>query len=470
MKENASRPGGPRLFAHATVITMDPSRRILTDGGIAVLGDRILEVEKSEHLRARYPGAPVEDLQGQILLPGLIDAHVHLAQGLLRGSGDDLPLMDWLTQRIWPMQGAYTPADGRASARLCLLEMIRSGTTTFVESMLVGRYGGDGIAQSILDSGMRGMLAKVLMEAPSGSSLLPPGMIETREGSFREAQRLHEAWHQAGDGRLQVWLAPRWTGLVDPELMRAVVSLARKKQMRITMHFLQSGEEYKAIREKQGMLPVEFLDSLGLTGPEVLLIHATHLEEADLLSLRGTGTHLVHCPLSNMKLAMGRTPVPELLAQETNVALGCDGAPCNNTLDMFLEMRAAALLHKAWSGDPTVLPAETVLEMATINGARAIGLEGEIGSLEAGKKADFIVVDPHQAHSVPHPNPVSAVVYSLRGSDVVQSYVDGRCLLSGGTVHTLEEAGILEEAGLRLQELLERTGLSGPVGPRWPCT
>lgn len=457
-----------KLYKNGIIITMDAQRRIITDGCIAVEGNSIAAVGKTSDLIRLYPDSPTYDLKGKILLPGLIDSHVHMAQAMLRGAADDLPLMQWLSERIWPLQGNYSAKEGRASAELCMLEMLKSGTTTFIEAMLASTYGFEGIASALEASGLRGVLAKIVMEPPAGSSLMHGGLIEERQASFSEAVQMHRKWHGQAANKIQVWLAPRWTGFVNPELMAEVARLMQEENFRVTMHFAQSPEEVAAIRERFNCSTVELLEQIGLVGEKLLLIHATYLSDQDVESLARTRTHLVHCPLSNMKLGMGYTRVPELLERGVNVALGCDGAPCNNNYDLFLEMRTAAIIHKGRTFDPTVLPAETVLEMATINGAKALGLEQEIGSLEVGKKADFIVIDTDQAHLTPSPNPVSTVVYAAKGSDVELVVIDGETIVEKGEVKTMDAEKILAAARESAEKIYTKAGLAGKIKPRWP--
>ena len=414
--------------------------------------------------KAQFPASSVVDLKAKHLCR-LIDAHVHMAQAMLRGSADD-PSYDWLIERIWPLQGSYTPEEGQASAELCMLEMLKSGTTTFVEAMLARNYGFDGLASS---------KSRVCAEYWLKSSWLNrwthplhPGLVESKESSFEEAISMHGKWHGKSDGRIQVWLAPRWTGNVNTEVMKEVARLMNKEKIRVTMHFAQSLEEVESIREKFNCDPVALLEELELIGDRLLLIHATNLSPEDIDGLARTHTHLVHCPLSNMKLAMGYTPVPALLNKGVNVTLGCDGAPCDNNYDMFIEMRTAAVIHKENEGDPTVLPAETVLEMATINGAKALGLDKEIGSLEVGKKADFIVLNTNQPHLIPSPNPISTIVYAAKGSDVEMVVIDGKTVVENGKVLTLNEDEILKKVSDLAPKVYSKAGLQDKIKPQRP--
>lgn len=456
-----------KLYVNGLVITMDPGRRIIQDGAIAIKDDRIIAVGKTKDIMNLYSNSSNYDVQGKILMPGLIDSHVHMAQAMLRGSADDLPLMEWLTERIWPMQGSYSSKEGQVSAELCMLEMLKSGTTTFIEAMLASTYGFDGIAGALEKSGMRGVLAKIVMEEPKKPTLMHPGLIETKDSSFGEAVAMHHKWHGQANGRIQVWLAPRWTGYVNPDVMDEVARLMNQENIRVTMHFAQSPEEVASIKERFHCDPVELLQQLELVGDKLLLIHATNLSQGDVKGLAKTKTHLVHCPISNMKIGMGYTPVPALLKEGVNVALGCDGAPCNNNYDMFLEMRTAAIIHKGNANDPTILPAETVLEMATINGAKALGLEKEIGSLEVGKKADFIIINTRQPHLVPSPNPISTIVYAAKGSDVEHVVIDGKTIVDKEQVLTLDEDAVLASARDLSQKIYAKAGLDGKIKSSW---
>ena len=457
------------IIAGGIVITMDAGRRILSDGALRVQGNRIVEVGKAGALRTAFPDEPVHRFPEHVITPGFVDTHVHLAQALIRGCADDRALVEWLCDRVWVLQGHFTEDDGRVSARLCIAEMLRSGTTTFLESMLAHRYGFDGIAEVVRESGARGTLAKIVMDTPGyADAALPmhPGMIEDRETGLGGTLQMHRRWHGAADGRIRVWFGPRTPGAVTPELYREIGRLAVQHGLGITMHLAEVRQDREFLQRTYGRLPVEFAEEVGLVGPHVVLVHMVWISEAEMRTLARTGTHVSHNPASNAKLASGICPVPALLRAGVNVALGCDGGPSNNAYDLVREMRLAACLHKGASGDPLVVPAETALEMATLAGARALGLEAEIGSLEPGKKADLAVFDMRRLHLTPSPNPVSTLVYAAGGGDVSDVMVDGRWVVRDSRLLTMNEEAIMRDARAHAASLLERAGVD--AGPRWP--
>ena len=457
------------IFENATLITMDAERRIIRDGAIAVSGSRIAGIGKKRDIWAEFASDRERiDLRGMLVIPGLVNTHVHLTQALIRGCADDLGLIDFLVKRVWVLMGNYDHDDARLSAELCILEMLKAGTTAFVESMLVLHYGFDGIAQVVESAGIRAALSKTVMDLPSyiEGHAMHAGMVEDRETAFQEALDMHAKWDGAAGGRIQVWFGPRTPGGCSPELYREMMAAARERDMGVTMHLAEVQEDVRYIRQQYGMRPVEFVESVGMVGPRVLLAHTVWLDEQDIQRLAETGTHVTHNPVSNAKLASGIAPVPAMLAAGVNVGLGTDAGTCNNTYDLIREMRWASVLHKVKHLDPTIVPCETVLEMATINGARAMGLENEIGSLEVGKRADFVALDMDKPHLVPAPDPVSALVFAAQGSDVDTVVIDGRIVVQGRQVLTMDEERILDEARKRAEKLYDRVG--GGYGPRWP--
>ncbi len=454
---------------NTTIITMDQQRRIISDGALVVQGNRIAAVGKAAELRERYPDEDQVDLGGKLTIPGLIDTHVHLAQALIRGCADDMALIEWLCDRVWVLQGNFSEDDGRVSAQLCIAEMLKSGTTTFIESMLADRYGFNGIAEVVRDSGIRACLGKIVMDigtyATQNNSMYP-GMRETREQSLLGALKMYDQWNGKADGRIRVWFGPRTPGGVTPELYREMVSEARKRSMGITMHLAEVEADKTYLNETYGLTPVDFAESVGLLGPDVVLVHMVWLTQPELEKLARTGTHVSHNPSSNTKLASGVCKVPEMLATGVNVALGCDGGPSNNDYDLIREMKLAAILHKGVTLDPLTVPAETVLEMATINGAKAVGMADEIGSLEVGKKADLVVIDLDRLHTTPSMNPVSTLVYAATGGEVDAVMIDGKWIVRGQQLLTMDEERIKAEAREHATALYKRAGIE--LKPRWP--
>jgi cytosine/adenosine deaminase-related metal-dependent hydrolase len=461
------------LIHDVTAITVDAERRVVTDAAIAVNGDRIAEVGKAADLLGRYPGAERLDGRGMVAIPGLIDAHVHSPQTMLRSVADDVPWRPYLEAFIWPIQGGYTPEDARASMRLTLLEMLKSGTTGFVDPLVHTRYDFDSLAQTVLDMGMRAVLAKIVMDQAAVAEqmgVIHPGMLETEERSLAEAERALGRWGGAGGGRVQVWYGPRVPRepavACSPAFYKKVSELAAGAGSGITIHLAGEREDIAFFRREFGMLPVEFAQEYGLTGPNVLVAMGTWISEEEVPILAETGTSVVHCPSANMKLASGVARIPEMRAAGVTVALGCDSGANNNCLDMVREMKAASLLHSVHRMDAAALTAEDVLEMATIEGARAIGREADLGSLEAGKQADVVLVDLRRPHTVPRFDPVANLVYCAHGGDVDTVLVAGRVLMRGREVLMADEEEILEDAERHGREVLRRAGVE--VATRWP--
>ena len=457
------------LFTNATIITMNSTRDIITSGAIAINDNRIAAVGKSDDVLRQYPGDQVIDVKGKVILPGLIDTHVHLAQALIRGCADDMALIQWLCDRVWVLQGNFTHDDGYVSARLCIAEMLKSGTTTFLESMLAHRYGFDGIARAVDESGIRACLAGIVMDIgtyATQSSSMHPGMVESRETSLFGVLDMHSKWHGAANDRIHVWFGPRTPGGVSSELYREMSDYAHQRNMGITMHLAEVEADKIFLDEKYGLSPVYYAESVGLLGPKMVLVHMVWLTQADIDKLAETRTSVSHNPSSNSKLASGICKVPQMLASDVNVALGCDGGPSNNDYDLVREMKLAAIIHKAVTNDPLIVPAETVLEMATINGARALGLEHEIGSLEVGKKADLVVIDLNRLHTTPSPNPISSLVYAATGAEIDTVVVDGRIVVEHGQLLTMDEHEVMEQAHQHAGALYQRAGIE--IKPRWP--
>jgi cytosine/adenosine deaminase-related metal-dependent hydrolase len=457
------------LFTNGTIITMNPRREIITNGTIAINDNRIVAIDNSDTLLRQYHDDKVTDVKGKLILPGLIDTHVHLAQALIRGCADDMALIQWLCERVWVLQGNFTQDDGYASARLCIAEMLKSGTTTFLESMLAHRYGFDGIAKAVEESGIRACLAGIVMDIgtyATQTSSMHPGLVESRDTSLFGVLDMHSKWNGAANDRIHVWFGPRTPGGVTSELYREMSDYAHQRNMGITMHLAEVEADKNFLNEKYGLSPVYYAESVGILGPKTVLVHMVWLTKADIDKLAETRTNVSHNPSSNSKLASGVCKVPQMLASGVNVALGCDGGPSNNDYDLIREMKLAAIIHKAVTNDPLVVPAETVLEMATINGARALGLEHEIGSLEVGKKADLVVIDLNHLHTTPSPNPVSSLVYAATGGEVDTVIVDGRIVVEQGQLLTVNEEEVIMQARQHAEALYQRAGIE--IKPKWP--
>ncbi len=462
------------IFSHGTVITMNPLREIIEDGALVVSGDRIAAVGKTAELRSRYPDAEEVDVGGHIVMPGLIDTHVHLAQTMLRGVSEGKRLPDfssWLFARIFPLQGSYSEADAAASARLGILEMLKSGTTGFVECLLAERYGFDGIAEVCVTSGIRAALGKVAMAvSPETRDELGwhHGMWQTRESSIQQTLDAHDRWEGAGDGRLQVWFGCRSAEpACDLTLYDEVSELARARDMGITVHLAELPADNDFARSLGFRSHVELAGGHGLLGPRTVLAHCTVADGDDHRLLASTGTSVSHNPANNASAAWGPAAVTDMLEAGVNVALGCDAAPSNANLDLLRDMRIACHSARQRAGTRLAIGPETVLEMATLNGARALGLGDSLGSLEPGKKADFITIDTDAPHLQPVWNPVATGVFAAQGQDVDTVVINGQTVMRNRVVLTMDEAAVLEDVGGRYRAVAARAGVSG-LESEWP--
>jgi 5-methylthioadenosine/S-adenosylhomocysteine deaminase len=382
-----------------------------------------------------------------------VQTHIHLCQTLFRGAADDLALIDWLKQRVWPMEAAHTAESIRASARLGVAELIKGGTTCALTMETVRHT--EEVLRVVTETGFRATVGKCMMDKGDD---VPGELHEETQQSIRESVGLIEKWHGSAGGRVRCCFAPRFAISCTTELLSEVSELSRKHRVMIHTHASENKNECEMVESETGRRNVAYLDSLGISGAHVLLAHCIHLDTEEMETLARTKTNVAHCPSSNLKLGSGLARIAEMLARTIPVSLGADGAACNNRLDMFTEMRTAALLQKLAHG-PEVLPAARVLRMATIDGARALGLEKEIGSLEVGKRADVIVVKLDQLHSSPQPDVVSVLVYSAVASDVRTTIIDGRVLMRDGELLTLNEKSVLEDANREARALAKRAGV-----------
>jgi cytosine/adenosine deaminase-related metal-dependent hydrolase len=454
------------IYDNCTVITMDPERRIVTDAAIVVDGDTIAAVGKSDDVRSSHPGDEVRDLKGRLVLPGLVDGHVHLPQAMLRGSADEVPLWVWMAKRIFILEGNYTPSDVQVSTRLAIAEMIKAGTTAFLETLILGRHDLGSLVDVIAETGVRAVLPRAVTDGGGylDESPLHPGLDEAPDVAIADA--LAVSHRLDGSAHVRVWLGPRSTGGISQGLLREVVQTARREGMGICQHYAMTDREKAYIRARHGAGQVEFLETLDMVGDDVVLVHCCALDDDDIARLSGSGTSIVHCPTGPAKMGSGVTPVRALLDAEVNVALGTDAAAANNGADLVRDLKWVAYLQKLLEREPTVVTAENVLEMATIGGARALGLDRLIGSLEPGKRADFIVVRTDGPHWVPTLNPVANFVYASSGADVDTVVVAGRVLMEGRELLTLDEERVLDEARSAVDDLYERTGVERPIA--WP--
>jgi len=413
------------------------------DGRIAAIGPAI----DDRHDR-------VIDARGGYVLPGFIQTHIHLCQTLFRGYADDLTLMDWLRRRVWPMEAAHTPATLRAATRLARTELLASGTTAVLTMETV--HDTDIVFEEVAASGIRATIGKCMMD----SDQTAPGRLrESTQASIDESLALGKRWDGAENGRLHAAFAPRFAVACSRPLLEAVASLSAEHHTLIHTHASESREEVAIVRSiSGGMSNVAYLASLRLTSPHLCAAHCVWVDDAEQTLLADGGVKVMHCPTSNLKLGSGIAPVSDMRMRGITVSLGADGAACNNRLDMFDEMRLAALLQ-ATRAQPGVLTAREVLGMATRAGARTLGLEGEIGSLEIGRRADLIVVDRDRPHLAPGPDPYSTLVYAARGSDVRTTIVDGDVLVDEFSPVRVDREEIATHARAAARELASQAGL-----------
>jgi len=414
------------VVAGGTIVTMDAARRVVV-GDVVVEDGRIVEILSGGGERGS--GERI-DASGCIVLPGLVQAHTHLCQTLCRGAADDLPLLDWLRLRVWPYEAALDERAMRACARLAVAELLLGGTTAVLDMGTVHET--DALFDAVAATGLRATIGKAMMDDGIG---VPARLHEETRRSLDESDALSAKWHGAAGGRLRYAYAPRFVLSCTEELLREVGARVHRGA-RLHTHASEQEAEIALVRRERGADNIVYLESLGLGGPRATLAHCVHATDDERRRLAANGTHVAHCPSSNLKLGSGIAPIPEMLAQGISVALGADGAPCNNNLDGFVELRLAALLHKPRAGT-TAMPALTALELATRGGAAALGLGDQIGSLEPGKRADFIVVEPRTPHATPSFDPVSTLVYATQSRDVLDVVVDGRLLVRGGVLTEL---------------------------------
>ena len=422
------------VVMHGTVVTMDPQRRVLQDGALAIQGDTIVAVDSSAKIDADYQSAKVIDARGALIMPGLINAHTHMSMSLFRGLADDLALDDWLHKYIFPAESRYVTQDFVTWAtRLSLLEMLRGGTTTVADMY----YFEQEVAAALKSAGMRGVLGETVIGFPSPDSKTPAAALTYTEAFLK---------HWRGDPLITAAVAPHAAYTCSEEVLQQATALARKYQAPLLIHVAEAPFENEKSRQEHGLSTVQYLARIGLLGPNVLAAHCIWLDQADVATLAHFGVGCSYNPSSNMKTAAGSMPALELLAAGVPVGLATDGAASNNNQDMFEEMNLAAKQQKLVRMDPSALSALQVVEMATITGARALHLEQQIGSLQVGKKADLIVVDTTAPHATPIYNVYSAIVYSLQSSDVRTTVIAGNAVMEDRHMLTLDQPAILEKA------------------------
>ncbi|MGW0333610.1 amidohydrolase [Streptomyces sp. NPDC003011] len=423
------------LLVHSgDVLTVDDASTVVRGGALAVHGGEILAVGPAEELRARFTAAESLDAEGCLVLPGLVNAHTHLAMTLLRGRADDVTLQGFLERVIAWESELLSPRNVAAAVRLAVAESVRAGVTSALDMY----WFHEAAEEAAREAGWRLHSGPTFMDVPDpADGIAYPDRLDWARRDLR-------ARGAARPGTRPVLFAHS-TYTLSPAQLTEIAALAREFGALLHLHAAENATEVATVEVRYGRRPVELLDSLGLLGPDLLLAHAVDLTGPEIAALARTGTAVAHCPVSNLKLGCGIAPVPRLLGAGVTVALGTDGAVSSNTLDVLGAVRQAALVHKA-GGDPTAVGAEQAVRMATIEGARALGLGEHLGSLEAGKRADLIVLDLSAPHLRPPHDPWSTLAYAAHSADVRDTVVDGRVLMRDRALTTLDEAAVI--AGL----------------------
>ncbi len=435
------------LIKNGTLVTMNPERDIV-QADILINDDVIKEIGENIQIQADEE----IDASGLTVIPGLIQPHIHLTQTLFRGLADDLELLDWLKKRIWPLEAEHTFESNSISARLGIAELIMGGTTSILDMGTVNHT--EAICEAVRDTGFRAVVGKCMMDHGGD---VPKGLMENTQASIKESERLMEKWHMGANGRIRYAMTPRFVVSCSEELLLKVGDISRANDVLVHTHASENRGEIALVEKERGLRNIKYLKKLGLTGKNLVLAHCIWLDDEEMKILAQTGTHIAHCPSSNLKLASGIAKVPELLGMGVNVSVAADGAPCNNNLSMFTEMRHAALIQKVRLLSPTALPAHQVFEMATLGGAKTMGMEKDLGSLEPGKKADIALVDLKKVHTSPGINrdPISQLVYSATAQDVHTTIINGKILYRANKLTTIDIEETIGQANRLCKQILD---------------
>lgn len=428
----------------ATLLTMKPGELPFV-GNLRIEGRHIVAlgaVESQKH-------DELFDCRGCVVMPGLIQTHLHLSQTLFRNTAENLSLLDWLERHILPFEAAHTPESVAISSQLAVAELFLSGTTT-VLTMEAARHV-ESALEVVARLGIRAIVGKSLVDMPVGDA----DFSEPQDEAIADVLRLKERWHGRAQGRIEICLAPRFALGCSESLLRRVGQVAASEKLRIHTHAAENHLETKQVRRGTGLGNIEYLHSLGLLGPSTYIAHCIHLEPVELDLLAQTGSHVLHCPTANLKLGSGIAPIPEMVTKGISVTLGSDGAACNNTLDIFREMNQAVLIQSGRLGVGHLGAAE-VLEMATRKAAEALGKDKEIGTLEAGKLADIVVLDLNRPNTCPSEDITAAIVHGASPQNVRQVFVDGRQVVRDGELTEIDLKELLPQARESLRELRQR--------------
>ena len=444
------------VLLNASLLTMDDEGRQYDDGAILIDGDRIVSIGKTADLLPELESQVEQiDLRGRWILPGLINTHVHTSQQLGRGLADDVDLLTWLRERIWPYESHLSEEDSILSTLLFGLEQIRSGVTCFSEA---GGQHVNGMGRAVSELGLRATLARSNVDIGDG---LPPAWQQSTDEALARQMDLFERWHGQADGRIRYWFCLRTIFNNSDELIVHTKELADQYETGIQMHVAEIQEENGYAIDTRGASTVRHLHNLGALGPNLLAAHAVWLDEEEIALLAEHGVKVSHCPAAAMRV-LGFARIPEMLEAGICVTIGTDSPPSNNRSTLVDEMWLTTLIHKGRLLDPTTMPVQTILTMVTRQAAKALRWDETIGSLEAGKKADLMIVDPNTANMLPLHDPVANLVNAMQAHNVESVMVDGRWLMRDRHILTVDEAAILAEAKERAAAIADRAGVQLP--------
>lgn len=422
------------------LLSMEKDSDLIKDTNIYIEDDKIKYIGD---FKAELEADDVIDGREKVALPGLVNAHTHIAMSLLRNYADDLPLHEWLTEKIWPVEAKLTADDVYWGSMLSIVEMIKSGITCFADMYFFM----DEVAKAVEESGIRGVLSRGTIEEDD---------VKASQEKIDDTEIFYKNWNGKANGRIKVLVAPHAPYTCSPGYLKELIDLANKLNTGIHVHLSETKKEVDESIEKYGKSPIKHVYDLGMFELPTLAAHCVHIYADDIQILRDNNVNVANNPTSNLKLASGFAPVEKLLNEGVNVALGTDGSSSNNNLNMFEEIHLASIINKPLNNSAVSIPAETALRMATINGAKAVFWDDEIGSIEVGKKADLILVDLNKPHIYPIHNIVSALAYSAQASDVETVIVDGKIIMKDYQIKTLDEEKIMFEANRAAKELITR--------------
>ncbi|MDG7037465.1 MAG: amidohydrolase [Nitrososphaerota archaeon] len=461
------------LIKNATLVTLNQKRHIIKNGSIVIEGNRIINIDKDENIKNKYNVDQVIDGTNKVVMPGLINAHSRTAQAIIRGAAEDMTFpIPWLSNYVWPLEGSMTKDDMLVSLKLALIEMIKSGTTTFLDPLILNKWDIVSVANEVVKFGLRCVLAKSVHDIPTYAVVGHENLMqntglesEDKEESINLALNAKTALKDLQD-KVQIWFGLTTPGGCSDSCLSELVDLSRKYKTGIVTNFAEEEEDVEYVKTKYGMSMLEYAKSHGLLGPNVILTHTIGISKDDFQILANTKTNVCTTPASEARFGPV-TNAKNMIEAGVNLTLGTDGGIASNTYDMLREMRALALVNKV-SNLPTVMQNETILECATINGAKALGWDNMLGSLEIGKKADLVVLDFNYPYTTPTLNILANIVHSSHSGNVHSVIIDGKLLVSDHKLVNVDEQQILDDAKVVSESLIKNANLINKIGPKWP--